>query len=492
VRAPLSLGLLSGAVGYAALHGCGHGDPSRGIVGRCSAADADVSSGGRGETEQRASAGGAGEESGSVSRDSLVAAGIAGAAGDSATVTGSPGGATSGGAPLPVVVTVHTRAKRQTMAGFGTSDNWLRALSTDLADLAWDKDKGIGLSLHRIGINSRGENGGSWVNARNAAARGARLWASPWSPPRELKTGDSTRGDIGGTLRPAAYESWATTLADFARKTREQAGAELYAISPQNEPDYAELADYDGCSFDEVQLAAFISVLGPKLHALDPPVRLLAPETSGWDRMGRFADAIKAAAAANVQTDLFATHDYGYEVVAYPDPGRPIWQTEASHNIGIDDSMENGIEVAGWIHDALAKGNASAWHFWWINQTNPAESSEGLMRNGTPTRRFYVVGNWSKFVRPGFVRVETSSDPSDLRLSAFIGEGTMTLVVIVDQRPINLSVTIEGGMVSSLIPWTTSTSSDLRTGPGIPVTAGRFTAALEPLTVTSFVGSWEP
>ena len=146
--------------------------------------------------------------------------------------------------------------------------------------------------------------------------------------------------------------------------------------------------------------------------------------------------------------------------------------------------------VAGWIYAALTTGNASAWHYWWLDQVNGNQTNEGLMRNGVPAKRFYVVGNWSKFVRPGFTRVNLTGGPNGVDATAFLGpDGTLVLVAInTSSTAVSFSATIQGVSPATLTPWTTSASANLNSGTAIKLSNGRFTGTLPGSSVVSFVG----
>ena len=69
------------------------------------------------------------------------------------------------------------------MDGFGISNAFQSTAITDAqADQFFDKTKGIGLSIFRLGIDTNGDTLGPWSDATKAAARGAIVWATPWSP----------------------------------------------------------------------------------------------------------------------------------------------------------------------------------------------------------------------------------------------------------------------------------------------------------------------
>lgn len=73
---------------------------------------------------------------------------------------------------------------------------------------------------------------------------GGYVLASPWTPPAEWKTNNSTRG--GGSLIKERYKDYANYLRRYAEIMSEN-GAPIYAISLQNEFTYR--ATWDGCEW---------------------------------------------------------------------------------------------------------------------------------------------------------------------------------------------------------------------------------------------------
>lgn len=387
------------------------------------------------------------------------------------------------------------------MDGFGISNAFQSTALTDAqADQFFDKAKGIGLSIFRLGIDTNGDTLGPWSDATKAAARGAVVWATPWSPPANCKSNNSVND--GGMLDQNCYDSWSTTLANFVAKAKQNAGVQLVGISAQNEPE--NTTAYKSCVFTGAEMAAFVKVLGPKLHALNPPVQLLAPESADWTNLWGnspydYGDAILADPTAAAAVDILATHEYISQIAVAPPAGltKKIWETEMSGVQGYPESgpssdITDGLVVAGWIYDGIVNGGASAWHWWWIQSLN-ADNEGLLLQNGTITKRFYTMGNYSKFIRPGYQRVPISGTiPSGVQISAYANASDGTVVIVANNPGMtaaSANLFISGGAPCSMTPWVTSSSANLASGSAVTVTGGRFSATLGAQTVTTFVGA---
>jgi O-glycosyl hydrolase len=473
--------------------------------------------------------------------------GVAGSGSGSGGLAGSGSGGSAGvgvGGASSSAVTVQRASAKQTIDGFG--------LNTALSNptVPWDTfytttGNGLGLSIVRVAMDSKGKLSGPVP----PASYNAKIIGSPWTAPANCKDNNNTQK--GGHLLKSCYDSWSTTIADFAKAQG------LYAMAAANEPDFASCGstigppcngDYDTMVFTAKEMVDWVNVLGPKLKALNPPVKFIAPEPSEWIHLWsntsatgstvsghpNSSDPLKCGCFGNSPTttgcssacaqgdgydyghwlakdatawpliDIIGTHQYDTQK-AEPWPAdvdggkrsKPIWQTEVSGVMywpeqGPSTDIKNGVVVAGWIHSALAIGEASAWLYWWYEASG---DNEGVMMKGSSalTKRAYTIGNYSKFVRPGYTHVDiTGAIPADVLLSAYTGmDGTVVVVAInKGSAAASLPITIAGGttMPTAMTPNVTSASESLAAKPAIPVTAGTFNAALEGMSVTTFVG----
>jgi glucuronoarabinoxylan endo-1,4-beta-xylanase len=99
-------------------------------------------------------------------------------------------------AAIAADVTVTLTAAKQTIRGFGASSAWCGTVPTPVMDSLY-KDLGYSILRVRIeeGIGDAWSSGNfsAWApelaNAKNATARGAIVFASPWNPPASMKSG---------------------------------------------------------------------------------------------------------------------------------------------------------------------------------------------------------------------------------------------------------------------------------------------------------------
>ena len=468
------------------------------------------------------------------------AAGTAGSAtGGSATGGSATGGSSTGGTPSGIHVKLD--AAHQTIQGFGIND----ALAPSGSSFSGsDLDKlftttgadSIGLSILRIGMSPTGGlNGSTQGDIDGAKTRGAKIIGSCWSPEGSCKSTGTTQN--GGSVKESCYGSWSDTITAFAKKYG------LYAMSIGNEPDFASCGsaepcngNYDTTTYTAKQMVAFVKVAGPKLQAAN--IKVIAPEASEWihqwsnesgtgsepgkknssDPMKCGFPATSAACAAGdgydyghwlakdaaawAAFDIIGVHEYDTQH-AEPWPAdvtaarKEVWQTEMSGvkwwpEQGPSSDISNGVAVAGWIHSAMVVGEASAWLYWWYKAYYTDDNEGLLLKNGSSTKRYYTLGNYSKFVRPGYVMVEVAgNDNADLLLSAFKGTDGTVVVVAINKgaAAATVPIAIAGGAAPAMMtPNVTSATDNLKAGTAVPVTGGSFMASLPSKTVTTFVG----
>jgi glucuronoarabinoxylan endo-1,4-beta-xylanase len=271
-------------------------------------------------------------------------------------------------------------------------------------------------------------------------------------------------------------------------------GVDIYAVSAQNEPDAK--VTYESCVYTPASMASFVGgYMGPTLASTG--VKIMAPETQNWCGFPGFESALLGDASAKMYTSIIATHEYGCSPKAYPEiaqAGKEFWETEIYDTNNTEDpGIGSALRVAKLIHDAMTIASMNAWHYWWVY---PAGGDNGALwdyNTKQPSKRLWVEGNFSRFVRPGFQRVGTSgTTPSGVLVSAYTNaaDGTVAIVVInngITAQP--LSMFISGAAPCHLTPWITSMNDNIASKGPISVSSSRASFVLEPQSVTTFVGT---
>lgn len=390
----------------------------------------------------------------------------------------------------PVAVSVDFDVRYQSIRGFGASTAWAGSMSAADANLLWDTVSGAGLSLHRIRMAQDGTTSETSI-AKQAVAKGVKVWASPWTS--NYTVNYSSGNTNGKHLDFSKAQLWANTILKFTQDMR-KAGAPLYAFSSQNEPDGTGDNHYSADS-----LALWVgSYLGPTLDTTD--VKVISPEAMNWYGFPSYLKANFANANAKKYTSIIATHEYGGNPAAYPEiaqAGKEFWETEV-YDLGTtveDTGMGSALRVAGYIHDALTISNVNAWHFWWVYPCAAASCGNGALwsqgANSHATKRLWIMGNFSRFVRPGYTRVGATARPSaGIKITAYYDSAAnRAAIVAIDSLSTaeSVSFVLSGKTVRRVTPYVTDATRSLAAQDAIGVTTEGFTYALPARSVTTFV-----
>ena len=387
-------------------------------------------------------------------------------------------------------VTINYTNTQQRIDGFGASSAWMSGtLATSLADLLFSTNTGAGLSLLRTRI---APDGISWENsiAQQAQARGARIWSTPWSPPTIYKgtNGFGTNSVNGGSFASsgANYQGYANLLAKYVAGVKNNYGINLHAISIQNEPNYE--TDYESCRWSGQQIHDFVPYLSAALVASNVAgTKIMIAEDANW-KWNLATNTMSDPATSNL-VGIVAAHNYGSSAAAVTAFGtpcpKPIWETE--HYFGSDGGITNGLALAQQVHSFLTVAQASAYHYWWL--TGSGNGSIVGSSTANPAKRLFVLGNYSRFVRPNFHRLGTTNNSVAL-ITAFKDPGSSNFVIVAanpSAYPVRQTFMLTNfPATGTMTQWVTSASLSLSNQGPINVTNNSFTYLLPEWTVVSF------
>ena len=437
---------------------------------------------------------GSGGASGGVTGAGTGGATGAGTGGTSAVINPT---ACSTGTAQSGDVTVSLSSLQQKISGFGVSSAWAGSYrNASDADYLWSTTKGAGLTLLRIRY------GDGLAIAKSAAQNGATVWMTPWGTGTNGATGGSftttqsnPNGCTGSMPVLSDAQGLASALVTWVNNAKTQ-GVPIYAVSAENEPDSCGINSTT--SYSAAQLAAWIDVLGPAMAAIN--VKVMAPETMNACGFTSYFNAIKADTAAWNAVSIFASHEYGCGTLpaetSITAAGKEYWETEVDTGTGSGDSSGDGIasalKMATTIHNDLTKANLNAWHLWWLYNASGNGGCLYDTTNNVWSKRLWVLGNYARFVRPGYMRVSTSGTvPSGVYVSAYQNpaDGTVAVVAInTNSSASPLSLFVSGVVPCSITPWVTSAADSLASKTAITVSNARFSATLDAQSVTTFVG----
>ncbi len=409
------------------------------------------------------------------------------------TTTSSPVSITvsnSGG--TGTTVTVNSTTVFQTIDGFGASSAYTGdGITNSQADLFWTTTSGVGLSLLRVQIQPDGTYP-DLATMQKAQARGIKIWGTPWTPPASMKTNGSTTN--GGSLIASDYQAYADYLTNYILTLKNSYGINLYALSIQNEPNY--VATWESCIWTGQQFHDFLlNNLLPDFAKNGVVTKIIMPEETGWFFDLATTTLNDPATAAGVS--IIAAHDYNNGAAAPyalgQNQGKGLWETEISTFGTFDPSMSDALVWGQEIHDWMTIANANAWHYWWLIGDSAGDNQGLVSQSGQVSKRLYMMGNFSKFARPGYVRIGATSSPvSGVSISAYKdpNSGTFAIVAINHNgSSVPLNFTFSGLTPTSVTPWITSATLSLAQQSSISVGGGSFSFTLPASSVTTFAGN---
>jgi glucosylceramidase len=267
-----------------------------------------------------------------------------------------------------------------------------------------------------------------------------KILSSPWSAPAWMKTNDDVRG---GELKPEYYGAYAQYLVKYVEGMKAE-GIPITAITVENEPlnpkntpsmvvfaaeEGAFIGKYLGPAFEKAGIKTEIQLYDHNPDVPSYPLSILADPLAGKYAIGT------------------AFHLYGGDSSALTDvhneyPQKNLYLTEqsvtqrpGSSTIDIAEPVSRVLIGAtrNWSRNVLLWNLAADPHFGPHTNNGGCTGCVGAVTldgdKATLNVAYYAVAHFSKFVRPGSVRVG-SSELEQLPTAAFLTpDGKVVLVV---------------------------------------------------------------
>ena len=337
-----------------------------------------------------------------------------------------------------------------------------------------------------------------------------------WSPPAWMKVNRSITDTKSGAIRaggygtmtnrvdPKYFQHFCKWMVEYV-KLHDKQGVPFYAVSPGNEVQFTQ--SFESCVWDGKDFAAIVVMLRAMLDAEGyRRVKIFGPETMTSHLYeggtGSYVKALLDDPKALNALDVFATHGYEdgvkgemsatssrkfWDLIART--GKPFWITEGG--TGDHDwpaPIQRGIGNA--LHNALVAGNCSAFVPWQI--TERSQSIHALMVMDTYTPKTYTAMHYTKFIRPGAVRLDTQPGFGTVQVGAFLHDETGVLTIVAlnpTDEPQTLNLTFRHlSNLTSLEVHRTSASENLQKIDAIPVRNGKATFGMTPQSIVTFSG----
>lgn len=292
---------------------------------------------------------------------------------------------------------------------------------------------------------------------------------------------------------PGAYVDWAMAML----KRWRQNGLELAFYAPLNEPEVAR-------DFPAEWLRQVVRQLGARMRAAGFETKLVVPDDENPVDAYERAVAVLEDPVARQYVGAVAFHVY--RLGGPSDWARlrqlasryklPLWMTEYSTKSYTD--WRSSMDWAVRMHGLLTTGGVNAidylWGFFgdWVRTDTmiSIQFDDGAYRGFSATPIYWITGQYSRFVRPGDVRLATTTSGDGTSLvSAYRGRGRTTVVAVnSSDRADTVRIIIRGARTGARASATRSSAGERwRVLPQLRVVRGAFTATLPAESVTTFV-----
>ena len=283
------------------------------------------------------------------------------------------------------------------------------------------------------------------------------------SPPERMTLSGRASGNPGGgsNLQPDMHEAFAQYLVDITRHLIENEGIPVRWISPINEPqwDWQPSKGQEGAHYTTDEVVSVLRALQTALEQSGLDVEISAIDAGEWQTAGVYASQIFEDPVLAANLDHFAVHSYWSDAADKAQfvhfmqrhfPDVTLWMTEWTEmQEGRDYGMESALWLANTVHDDLTIGGVTSWQYWiGVSKYNFRDGLLYTREYGErieETQRLWALGNYSRFVRPGAVRVEASSTNEQVRVSAYTNPSSGALtVVVINNQPSPVPIGFEG------------------------------------------------
>jgi O-glycosyl hydrolase len=229
----------------------------------------------------------------------------------------------------------------------------------------------------------------------------------------------------GGRLNPEHYDEFAEYLVMYVKTLKQKTGVDLYGISIQNEPYFANPFESNVVMPEEY--ADILKVVGSRFKAEGLPTKFFGPEHMAewsWGWQQKYVNETLGDPEVKPFLDIYAVHgyvdgvaaDYGsaegwtslYNNITVAH-GKPLWMTETSdYDIT---GFPLAMSMSKSLYLALKFGKISAWVYWAMH--------DSVIKDNSLTPLGYAFKNYYRYVRPGAIVIDAISSDSDVLVLGF-------------------------------------------------------------------------
>ncbi|MHC4961995.1 MAG: glycoside hydrolase family 30 protein [Planctomycetota bacterium] len=295
-----------------------------------------------------------------------------------------------------------------------------------------------------------------------------KLFSSPWSPPAWMKTNGQM--NYGGQLKEECRDVWARYYARYIKEYAKE-GITIWGLTVQNEP--AATQTWDSCIYSAEEEGAFVrDHLGPTLEEEGlADVKIIV-----WDHN---KDLIYERAEPILSDPETAKYVWGvgfhwYSGDEFENLAKVHDAFPTTNLLFTEGCQEGGVRLGAWdlgeryAHDII--GDLNNWTVGWVDWNMVLDERGGpnhvdnlcdapviadTTRNDVYYQNsFYYLGHFSKYIRPGAVRVGSSATNEALEVTAFKNPDNSIAVVVMNRtdEAINFNLKANGKTAVSSSP----------------------------------------
>lgn len=393
--------------------------------------------------------------------------------------------ATACAATAPVTLEVDAKRTGQQVLGFGASGcwwsqvvgDWPEAERRELLGLLYDKKKGIGLDIyrHNLGADTHADETMPRKERRTESMLDTRTGRYDWSRDAKARLLMREAVEAGATeiilfsisapinmtkngrgygtkykdkrvsnLAPERYDNYAAYLGEVTEHFLRVEKLPIVAISPLNEPewDWSKVGQ-EGSFYTPEEATAIIKATCREIKKRNLPVIVEAPEGGSWETAIPYFEAIHNDPELRAGLKDFAIHSYWTNAEqrrplrAWLDKNRPdarIHMTEwCDMKWGLSPGMDGALPLARTVIDDFMIGRVSTWQNWLGASHHDYRDAlihyDEKTRVLAPTKRYYVLGQFSRFLPKGStVLAVQSSDKQTRAMAARLPDGRVAVV----------------------------------------------------------------
>lgn len=323
-------------------------------------------------------------------------------------------------------------------------------------------------------------------DAMSISKDGFKVLSSPWTAPPWMKDNNDWRG---GKLLPEYYETWALFFSKYYEAYKKE-GIDIWGFTVENEP-LGNNSNWESMHFSPEEMTHFVkSFLGPKLEEDGHDVKILGYDQNRGEELKEWVDDMYKDEISTKYFDGTAVHWYASTYDYFPKslqyahekaPAKYLIQTEACVDSEVpkwrDDAWYWSKEATDWgwdwapekdkyLHPKYAPAHRYArdiigcmnnWVDGWIdwNMVLDTQGGPNWFENWCVapvivdpekdevyfTPIYYVLSHFSRFIRPGDVRIGLEQSDSELMATAIEGTNQFVLVLF-NESPIEKSISI--------------------------------------------------